>query len=76
MSTNDLTLQRLYLEKRKEEIEKEIAQITKVLDDAVLNHSLISGRDWWVRYYNRKLKEYKAFCCNNTLKASIFRVIK
>lgn len=77
MSINDLTLKNLDLGKRKIEKECEIVSIFKVLNDAKLNHSLISGRNFWVRLYNRKLKEYKAFCDENTLKTSPFmKVVK
>jgi hypothetical protein len=57
--------------------EKEIQQLFKVLNDSKINDSLLSGRDFWVKLYNRKVKEYKSFCDKNTLKTSIFmKVIK
>lgn len=77
MSINDLTLKNLDLGKQQIAKEDEIHQILKVLNDSKINNSLLSGRDFWVKLYNRKIKEYKEFCDNNTLKTSIFmKVIK
>ena len=72
MSINDLTLKNLDLGKQQIEKENEIKQILKVLNDSKINNSLLSGRDFWVKLYNRKVKEYKSFCDKNTLKTSIF----
>lgn len=77
MSINDLTLKRLDLEKQQLAKEHEIEQILKVLNDSKINNSLLSGRDFWVRLYNRKIKEYKEFSHTNTLITSTFmKVIK
>lgn len=77
MSINDLTLKNLDLGKQQIEKENEIQQIFKVLNDSKINNSLLSGWDFWVKLYNRKVKEYKKFCDTNTLKTSIFiKVIK
>lgn len=77
MSINDLTLKRLDLEKQQLAKEDEIEQILKVLNNSKINDSLLSGRAFWVRLYNRKIKEYKEFSHTNTLITSTFmKVIK
>lgn len=75
MSINDLTLKNLDLGKQQIEKENEIQQILKVLNDSKINNSLLSGRDFWVKLYNRKVKEYKSFCDKNTLKTVIFKKV-
>lgn len=77
MSINDLNLNTLELIKKQIEKENEIQHILRVLNDVKINSSLLSGRDFWVKVYNRRIKEYKEFCDKNTLKTSIFmKVIK
>lgn len=77
MSINDLKLNTLELIKKQIEKENEIQHILRVLNDVKINSSLLSGRDFWVKVYNRRIKEYKEFCDKNTLKTSIFmKVIK
>jgi hypothetical protein len=77
MSINDLTLKNLNLGKQKIEKEDEIRHILIVLNDENIYRTLLFGRDYWVRVYNRKVKEYKEFCNTNNLKTSIFmKVIK
>lgn len=77
MSINDLTLKNLDLRKKQIDKENEIKHILILLNDENIYPSLLYGRDFWVRLYNRKVKEYKEFCDTNTLKTSIFmKVIK
>ena len=77
MSINDLKLNTLELIKKQIEKENEIQHILRVLNDVKINSSLLSGRDFCVNVYNRRIKEYKEFCDKNTLKTSIFmKVIK
>lgn len=77
MSINDLTLKNLDLRKKQIDKENEIKHILILLNDENIYPSLLYGRDFWVKLYNRKVKEYKEFCDTNTLKTSIFmKVIK
>ncbi len=77
MSINDLTKNHLSLLKKQEDMENELKHILIVLTDVNINRCLLHGRDYWVRIYNRKLKEYKEFSHTNTLITSIFmKVIK
>ena len=72
MSINDLTLEKRYLRRLQKEKEDEIRQILKILNDVKTAHLLLSGRDFWVNLYNKKVKYYKLFCDENTLKTAIF----
>ena len=77
MSINDLTKNHLSLLKKQKDMENELNHILKLLNYENTYLTLLHGRDYWVRFYNRKLKEYKEFSHTNTLKTSIFmKVIK
>ena len=77
MSINDSTKNHLSLLKKQEDMENELKHILIVLNNENIYPTLLHGRDYWVRIYNRKLKEYKEFSHTNTLITSIFmKVIK
>lgn len=72
MAYHDLDVRKLELIKQRLAKEDEIERIYRVVSDVWLSRQLVSGRDYWVKLYNRRIAEYKAFCIKNTLKMSIF----
>lgn len=77
MSINDLTKNHLSLLKKQKDMENEIKHILILLNNENIYPTLLYGRDYWVRIYNRRINEYKEFCNTNNLKTSIFmKVIK
>lgn len=68
MTYNKLNLRKAELLKQQAAKEEEIKEIFNILNDVKLSSRLLSGRDYWVRLYNRKIIEYKAFCIKHTLK--------
>lgn len=71
MTYHKLNLRKAELLKQQAAKEAEIKEIFKILNDAKLSNRLLSGRDYWVKMYNRKILEYRAFCIKHTLKMSI-----
>lgn len=71
MTYNKLNSRKAELLKQQVAKEAEIKEIFKLLNDVKLSSRLLSGRDYWVKMYNRKIIEYKAFCIKHTLKMPI-----
>lgn len=56
--------------------EKEIKELYRVITDETTCKKLLSGRDYWIKVYSRKVTEYRAFCIKHALYAQSFINVK